>query len=106
MLVVLLEVPEEAHIYILPEDATELPKLREIAAAGVHCGGYYKDDPEKKGLSWDLAKLFYSGMEDEDGSKTDEAPMEKYRSDGSKTSVFTTQTSGDLSEVITLGYLF
>lgn len=106
VLVVLLEVPEEVHTYILPEDAPELPKLREIAAAGVHGNGYYKDDPEKKGLSWDLAKLFYSGMVDEDGSKT-EAPMKKYHSNGSKTSVFTTQTSGDFSEVITLAcYLF
>lgn len=99
VLVVLLEVPEEVRTFILPEDAPELPKLREIAAAGVHGNGYYKET-EKMVLSYDLVKLFYANEEED----SDLAPMTKYRIE-SKTSVFTSQTSGDFSEVITLAFL-
>lgn len=98
VLVVLFEVPEEVRIYILPEDAPELPILRAIAFAGVHGNGYYKNDDKKKAL--DLVKLFYANDEED----SDLAPMTKYRIE-SKTSAFTSQTSGDFSEVITLAFL-
>lgn len=93
VLVVLFEVPEEVRTFILPEDAPELPKLREIAAAGVHGNGYLV-------LSFDLVKLFYANEEED----SDLAPMTKYHIE-SKTSVFTSQTRGDFSEVITLAFL-
>ena len=109
VLVVLFEVPEEVRIYILPEDAPELPILRAIAFAGVHGNvgnvvdslvntGYYTNDDKKKAL--DLVKLFYANDEED----SDLAPMTKYRIE-SKTSAFTSQTSGDFSEVITLAFL-
>lgn len=88
VLVVLFEVPEEVAIYILPEDAPELPKLRELAAAGVH------------GNAYDLVTLFY-GYD----PTPEPSAMMKYRIEESKTSVFTSQTRGDFSEVITLAFL-
>lgn len=99
VLVVLFEVPEEVAIYILPEDAPELPKLREIAAAGVHGNGYYENEVESP-LAYDIVTLFY-GYD----PTPEPSAMMKYRIEESKTSVFTSQTRGDFSEVITLAFL-
>lgn len=95
VLVVLMDVPEEVKVYILPENAPELPKLREIAKAGIHGNGYYENETEAK-LACDLVELFYG----EDGVGV----MEKYRSNVVNTSPFTSQTTGDFSSVITLAF--